>query len=102
MKRRRLRRVIVSFFSPYRARLLAILGLALSVSVLAAGEPLLLKLVFDSFTNQSGTFARIALLVGGLVVSLLAREGLSALLDRCIWTVRIGVGFDMMHATVDR
>jgi ATP-binding cassette subfamily B protein len=79
-----------------------ILGLALSVSVLAAAEPLVLKLLFDSFVTASTDFARVALLVGALVVALLVREALSVLLDRSIWRVRIGVGYDMMRATVDR
>jgi ATP-binding cassette subfamily B protein len=94
--------VLVSFFLPYRARLVAILGLALGVSVLAASEPLLFKLVFDAFGSGASGLGRAAILVGVLVGALVAREALAAVLDRSIWRVRIGVGYDMMHATVDR
>jgi ATP-binding cassette subfamily B protein len=99
---RALRQVLLSFFSPYRGRLAVILLLALGTSVLAAGEPLLFKMVFDAFGAGASQIARAAMFLGALVVALLAREALNAVLDCSIWRVRIGINFDMMHATVDR
>ncbi|MEA2750790.1 MAG: hypothetical protein QOI41_4933 [Myxococcales bacterium] len=97
-----LRRLLLSFFSPYRTRLAKIFALALGIAVLSAGEPLLFKLVFDAFAVGRSAATTAAMLVGALVAMLLAREALNGVLDCAIWRVRIGVGYDMMRATVER
>jgi ATP-binding cassette subfamily B protein len=87
------------FFSPHRPRIAAIVALALSTSVIAVGEPLLYKELFDAFGSGAGTSA--VLLVGALVVALLTREALAALLELVVSKIRIALNADMLRETVD-
>ena len=97
-----LRRLLFSFFAPHRTRLAVILVLALGMAVLSACEPLLFKMVFDAFAAGASKATLAAMFVGALIVTLMLREALGALLDCSVWGVRIGVGYDMMRATVER
>ena len=93
----RARPLVMPFARPF----VFVVLLALVSAVLAAGEPLLLKRLFDEL---GGGRAPRPLLVA--IVSLLAfalgRELLGIRLDTSLWRVRIGVHYAMTRATVDR
>src|SRR4051794_31838181 len=80
-----LRTIFGAFFRPYRAALVGILAMALGIAFLGAVEPLLLKLVFDAFSEGAGDVARALLLVAVLVGALLVREAVASVLDFWTW-----------------
>jgi ATP-binding cassette subfamily B protein len=94
--------VLASFFLPYRDRLAFVLGTALVTALLSACEPLLYKNIFDAVGAGEGALSSVVLPLVGLGIALLAREGLSMLLDVSVWRVRLAANFDILDATVDR
>src|SRR4051794_1277488 len=92
-------RRVFSFFAPYGARILVVVGLALATAALSALEPLLYKQVFDAVSGGSAGVGRALLFIAVLVIAVLAREALLALLDCSMWRVRLAVTFDLLRET---
>ena len=69
--------------------------------MLTALEPLLLKHLFDGLLSAAGD-GRPWLWLGVLGVLLLVVELLGARLNRMVWSVRLGVDFALMRASIER
>jgi ATP-binding cassette subfamily B protein len=89
------------FARPHRTHLAGIVALAALSSGLAAGEPLLLRQLFDSLLSPHASRATYCAF-GGLGALLLSSELLSARLDRLTWKVRLGLDYALMQAGIER
>lgn len=86
---------------PFRALILAVLGLTIVGSLLQALEPLVLKYLFDGLTG--GDVGRGVMLgLGGVVVLGILREVLTGFSNLLSWRVRIRVQFDLLRVAVER
>jgi ATP-binding cassette subfamily B protein len=89
------------FLVPARGAIAAILLVALALAAANAGEPLVLRDVFDGLAARAGA-GRLGAGVLALVALGLGREALSALSNWLTWRTRIGIHFRLTEATVGR
>jgi ATP-binding cassette subfamily B protein len=91
----------VQFAFPHRHTILAIIGLMLTVAILNATEPLILKWVFDALT----ALQHLQVLVLGLAMLAgfaLLRELLDSAANWLTWRTRIGLQYALLDATVGK
>jgi ATP-binding cassette subfamily B protein len=89
---RRLIRRSLQFVAPYRARLAGISALALTVAMLGALQPLVLKFVFDTLTERA-ELRVLAVIVIALLVVEVARTLFEAWLSNATWDLRLAVDY---------
>lgn len=91
----------LSFAAPHRGAVLAISGLTLLAAAANAGEPLILKYIFDEL---AGGRALQPLFHGALALAALAllREGVNSLSNWLTWRTRLGLHYSLLEATVGR
>lgn len=86
---------------PFRALILAVLGLTIVGSLLQALEPLVLKYLFDGLAG-GGVGRGVLVGLGGVVALGFAREVVNGLSNLLSWRVRIRVQFDLLRIAVER
>jgi ATP-binding cassette subfamily B protein len=87
------------FLRPHRSKLVLSLVLAMVVAALGAGEPLVMKRLFDELAGgRSGVRLTCALVSLGAFFA--ARGLLAARLDMAVWRARIAVHFEVSRATI--
>lgn len=91
----------VKFAFPFRHAVAAIAALTIVLAALGAGEPLVLKFIFDALT-QHGAVATVLTGVALLVGLGLVREAASSISNWLTWRTRIGLHYALLEATVGR
>ncbi len=91
----------LEFAVPYRRSVVAISACTLIVAALNAGEPLVLKYIFDGVGPQreKGVLLTGVLMLAGLAV---VRELVGALSNWLTWHTRMGLHYSLLEATVGR
>lgn len=74
---------------------------ALAVAALGAIEPLLMRHIFDSLSQQ-GSMKDVFLTAGGLVIMALLKELISARSNYLTWRTRLSIHHGLLSATVER
>jgi ATP-binding cassette subfamily B protein len=96
-----LARKTVPFLAPCGWTISVVVVLTAVLSAMEAVEPLLMKYLFDSFSQASvmENFAKAAL---GLLLLGIGNQALGGVLNWLTWRVRINVQFNLQKAVVDR
>jgi ATP-binding cassette subfamily B protein len=97
---RRLRRAL-AFALPFRRTIYAIIVLTLAVAAVNAGEPLVLKLIFDELGGGRDP-AIVLRAVAALAALALLRELGGAISNWLTWQARLGIHFKLLGLTVDK
>jgi ATP-binding cassette subfamily B protein len=89
------------FTAPHRRAVATISLCTLFLAAANAGEPLVLKIVFDGLGHglELGGLIRGILLLAGLAV---AREGANGISNWLTWRTRLGLHYTLLEATVER
>jgi ATP-binding cassette subfamily B protein len=94
-------RKAIPYLAPFRAALVLVFVLAGATAAIAAAEPLVLKLLFDTLASQP-ELTRLGWIVALLLGVLLAHTAAEAVLDWYAWRTRIALDYRLLAATVDR
>lgn len=96
----RMRRALI-FAAPFRGTVIAITVLTLIVAALNAGEPLVLKKIFDDLGGHRSTTLLLegVAILGGLA---LLREIGNSLSNWMTWRTRLGIHFLLLESTVSK
>lgn len=95
-----LRRAL-SFASPQRKIILAVLLLTLAVTVIGSLEPLVMKFIVDGLMAEEG-LSVVWIGLGALTALTLFREGASGASNWLTWRTRIRLQYALLEATVER
>jgi ATP-binding cassette subfamily B protein len=90
-----------AFLRPFRLEVGGVLALALTATVLAVVEPLLLKYIFDRVAGDRSIRA-IAYGIGGLLALGVGREVVTAVQNWLTWKTRIDLQFSLTEKTVGK
>src|ERR1051325_1596478 len=99
-QRRRLRRAL-AFAFPYWRPVVAILAITLTLAILNAAEPLVLKFIFDHLEHHDP----VRMLMRGVALLIaigIFREAATALSNWLTWHTRLGIHYSLLETTVER
>ncbi|RJP23311.1 MAG: ABC transporter ATP-binding protein [Candidatus Abyssobacteria bacterium SURF_5] len=88
------------FVRPYRVGVLGAIFLTVLTSSMDAAEPLLMKVLFDSFAVKHLNMLLGA--AGGLIALGMSRQAIGGLLSVIMWYVHMGVNVNIQKAVVER
>ncbi len=91
----------LSFISPHKKTLAAVMALVLMAAGLEAVEPLLMKYIVDRL-GSGKAFAALATGVGGLLALGLSREAINGVSNWFSWKVRLAVNYSLLDTTIGR
>src|SRR5581483_8065746 len=91
----------MGFAFPYRRAVLGILFITLLLAAASAGEPLILKYVFDDLATHR--IVRTLLIGIGILIGLgVFREAATAITNWMTWHTRLGLHYELLESTVER
>ena len=97
-----LARKTIPFLAPCTIPIVAVVILTAAMSGIDALEPLLMKVLFDSFGQKSGAMRTFSMAALGLVALAVGNQAMGGFLNWLTWRVRIRVQFNLQRAVVDR